>query len=251
MSDSFISKPREEFTEDEHRIWAALYNNLIDRVMEYACEDYLRGFELLHIPKDRVPSLAELEAEIYPRTGWRLERTSVRYTNAMDWYPKFAQRIFLITDYLRSWEEFHWTHEPDMWHDIFGHLPFMTLKHYAELEEMFAPAFLAAWTDEQRENVKRLAWFSTEFGLIRENGKVKIFGAGLISGADELDNAMAERIPRMEFTIENVIQYDKAVYTQNEVLFVFDSIDALKAELSRYFDPLLAGEEPPIKSNRG
>ena len=238
--------PKEVFSEDQHQLWAALYENLIPRVEQYACEDYKRGFDILQVPGDRIPSLAELEAVIYPRTGWRLERTSVRYTDAVPWYHKFAQKIFLITDYLRSWEEFEWTHEPDMWHDIFGHLPFMTLKHYAELEELFAPAFLAAQTDEQRENIKRLAWFSTEFGLIRENGELKLFGAGLISGADELDNAVNGVIPNMPFTVENVVRYDKAVYTQNEMLFVFDSVEALVAELKRYFDPILAGEAPPV-----
>ncbi len=234
------------FTEDQHKLWRELYKDRMPRVEKYASEIYWQGFDLLKMPADFIPTLDYLESKINPPTGWRLERTSVRYTDAVPWYHKFNQRIFLITDYLRSWEEFEWTHEPDMFHDIYGHLPFMTLKRYAELEEMFAPAFLAAKTTEQRENIKRLAWFSTEFGIIRENGTLKMYGAGLISGAAELDNAVNGVIPNMPFTIENVIQYDKAVYTQNKMLFVFDSEEELKAELARYFGPIIAGEEPPI-----
>ena len=187
-----------EFTPEQHQIWTALYDNLLPRVRQYACEDYLQGFELLELPRDRIPSLDYLNARITPRTGWECVRTTVRYTSAVPWYHEFAQKHFLVTDYIRTWDEFDWTHEPDMFHDIFGHLPFMTLKHYAELEEMFAPTFLRA-NDEQRENIKRLAWFSTEFGIIREKGRLKIFGAGLISGAAEFDNVINETVPLMPF----------------------------------------------------
>ena len=122
----------------------------------------------------------------------------------------------------------------------------MTLPHYADLQDMFAPAFLAA-DDEQRENIKRLAWFSTEFGLIREKGELKIFGAGLMSGDSEILNVVNGNVPVKEFTVENVIHYDKAVWEQNSILFVFDSFDQLIQELKRYFEPFLAGEEPVIQ----
>ena len=234
-----------EFSQDLHNIWAALYEKLWPRVEQHACQDYFDGYALLELPTDRIPTMEHLNHRITPRTGWRVERTVVRYTDAVPWYQKFARRIFLITDYMRSWEEIDWTPEPDMWHDIFGHLPFMTLPHYAALEDVFAPAFLAA-NDQQRENIKRLAWFSTEFGLIREKGKLKLFGAGLISGVNELDKVIAGRVPLLDYTIENVIQYDKAVWEHNRVLFVFDSIDQVLEELNRYFEPIIAGEEPVL-----
>lgn len=234
-----------EFDQELHKIWQALYHQQLPGTKQYACQDYLAGFELLELPDDHIPSIDFLNTHITPRTGWRVERTTVRYTDAVPWYHKFNQRIFLVTDYMRSWEEIKWTPEPDMFHDIFGHLPFMTLPNYAELEDMFAPAFLAA-DDQQRENIKRLAWFSTEFGLIRENGDLKIFGAGLISGNAEMENVVNGNVPIFDFTIENVIRYDKAVWEHNSVLFAFDSVEQLAHELSRYFDPIRSGEDPGI-----
>jgi phenylalanine-4-hydroxylase len=231
-----------EFDADTHKIWNALYKKQLPGTQAYACADYLEGFDLLQLPADHIPSEEFLNSKITHRTGWSVERTDVRYTDAVPWYDKFNQRIFLITDYMRSWEEINWTPEPDMFHDIFGHLPFMTLPHYTKLQEMFAPAFLAA-DDEQKENIKRLAWFSTEFGLIREHGELKIFGAGLISGNSEMENVVQGNVPIEEFTIENVIYYDKAVWEQNRILFVFDSLKQLVAELKRYFDPIIAGKE--------
>jgi len=235
-----------DFSQDIHQIWTELYKKLWPQVEQYACQDYLDGAEILDLPKDCVPTVQFLNNAITPRTGWQVERTSVRYTDAVPWYKKFAQRIFLITNYMRSWDEIDWTPEPDMWHDVFGHLPFMVHKHYADLEDLFAPAFLAAKTDEQRDNIKRLAWYSTEFGLIREKGEIKLFGAGLISGSEELDNVIADTVPTRPFTIENVIKHDKAVWEHNQILFVIDSIDELTEELNRYFAPIMAQEEPVV-----
>jgi phenylalanine-4-hydroxylase len=224
-----------EFTPEQHDIWKALYRRQLPRVQEHACSEYLQGFELLGLPDDTIPSIEFLNERITPATGWKTVRTSVRYTDAVPWYHEFAQRHFLVTDYMRERHEMDFTPEPDMFHDIFGHLPFLMLPEYAGLEEMFAPAFLRA-NDDERENIKRLAWFSTEFGLIRENGEIKIFGAGLISSASELDRVIAGETPILPFTIENVIPNEKAIWNFNEQLFVFDSMDELKGELARYFD---------------
>ncbi len=223
--------------DEKDAVWETLFTRQIDRVRRCACSAYLEGLDILRLPADRVPGLDELNAVITPRTGWRTLRTTVRYSDAVQWYHHFARREFLVTDYLRSREELDFTPEPDMFHDIFGHLPFMVLPEYTALQEMFAPAFHRAGP-EQREQIKRLAWFSTEFGLIRENGDIRVFGAGLISSAGEIEHALSGAVPIEPFTIENVIAHPKAIYCFNEVLFVFDSIPALRAELARFFDTL-------------
>lgn len=225
------------FTEEEHRIWRTLFTRQLPRVRRWACRDYLEGWDLLGLPADRIPTLEELNARIAPRTGWKTVRTSVRYTDAVPWYEHFARREFLVTDYLRSRDELEFTPEPDMFHDIFGHLPFLTLPRYVELEELFAPAFLRA-DDERREEIKRLAWYSTEFGLIRERGELKAFGAGLISSIAELESVMSGAVPVRPFTIENVIPHEKSVWSHNDVIFVIESIDDLAGELERHFDEI-------------
>ncbi len=147
---------------------------------------------------------------IHPRTGWRIERTAVRYTLAEDWYQKFARRIFLITDYLRTRQQMEFTPEPDMFHDIFGHLPYLTQEFYARIEDKFAPAYLKA-TQAEKEVIKRLAWYSTEFGIVIEDNRFKVFGAGTISGRSELSNTIMEfyRLGR-----DNVIDYRANIYDQ-------------------------------------
>lgn len=227
-----------EFTEEQHEIWRILYATQAPKVKKYACREYLEGSDYLKLPDDHIPSVQWLNKKITPRTGWKTVRTKVRYSDAVQWYQHFAKKEFLITDYVRSREELTFTPEPDMFHDVFGHLPYFTLPRYVEIQELFAPAFHKAKTDDERENVKRLAWFSTEFGLIRENGELKVFGTGLISSSAEMEHVLAGNTPLMEFDVETIVNFDKAIWSFNNQLFIFESLEALKRELTRYFDSL-------------
>jgi phenylalanine-4-hydroxylase len=226
-----------EFTNDQHEIWRTLYGRQLPRVEKYACQEYLQGFEILGLHPDRLPGLDFLNECITPRTGWQTVRTKIRYSDAVAWYRHFARKEFLITDYLRDWNELEFTPEPDMFHDIFGHLPFMVLPAYTELQELFASAFQRA-DAERREHIKRLAWFSTEFGLIRENGEVKIFGAGLISSSGEMEHVLSGNVRLLPFKAETIVNFDKAIWSYNSQLFVFDSLEELKCELRRYFESI-------------
>src|SRR5688572_13441653 len=180
------------FSNDQHAIWADLFAGIHrPYLLEHICREFTHGLSLLQLDPLHIPTVAYLNQQIQPRTGWRIERTVVRYTAADDWYVKFAQRIFLVTDYLRSRDQMVFTPEPDMFHDIFGHLPYLTQQFYARIEDKFAPAYMKA-TPAEREVIKRLAWYSTEFGLVMEHNRVKVFGAGIISGRSELTNTIME-----------------------------------------------------------
>jgi phenylalanine-4-hydroxylase len=210
------------FTDQQNAIWADLFAGVNQPyLLEHLCDAYIKGLALLQLDPLHIPAIAFLNRQIEPRTGWRIERTVVRYTLADDWYKKFAQRIFLITDYLRSRKEIEFTPEPDMFHDIFGHLPYLTQEFYARIEDKFAPAYLKATPDE-REVIKRLAWYTTEFGIIVENGRFKIFGAGTISGRSELANTIMEfyRLSR-----DNIIDYRGDIYSQLQEHFQVNKED--------------------------
>src|SRR5215208_2255933 len=205
-----------DFSSEQHAIWADLYRGVYQSyLMDHICQEYKEGLKLLELDPNHIPTVAHLNDHITPRTGWRIERTVVRYTLADDWYKKFSQRIFLITDYLRDRDQMEFTPEPDMFHDIFGHLPYLTQEFYARIEDKFAPAYMKA-TQEEREVIKRLAWYSTEFGLVMENNHFKIFGAGTISGRAELANTIMEfyRLSR-----DNVINYSANVFEQLQEQF--------------------------------
>jgi len=199
------------FTDEQHSIWADLFAGIHQPyLLEHISQKYIDGLALLRLDPQRIPTVTYLNERITPRTGWHIERTAVRYTLADDWYKKFSQRIFLITDYLRTRAQMEFTPEPDMFHDIFGHLPYLTQTFYARIEDKFAPAYMKA-TQDEREVIKRLAWYSTEFGLVIEDNRLKVFGAGTISGRAELTNTIMEfyRLGR-----DGVIKYTANVFEQ-------------------------------------
>ena len=224
-----------EFTTEQHEIWRTLFARQAPEVQRYACDEYLEGSRNIQLPADKIPSVQWLNQRITPRTGWKTLRTRVRYSDAVQWYQHFGRKEFLITDYVRSADELDFTPEPDMFHDVYGHLPYFTLPRYVQIQEIFAPAFHRAKTEEQREGVKRLAWFSTEFGLIRQHGELKLFGTGLISSKGEMEEVLAGKTPVLPFKARTILGFEKAIWSYNEQLFEFDSLDALKSELESYF----------------
>ena len=213
------------FSSEQHAIWADLYTGIHQPyLLEHLCQQFKEGLALLELDPRHIPTVAQLNDQITPRTGWHIERTIVRYTLADDWYKKFAQRIFLITDYLRTRDQIEFTPEPDMFHDIFGHLPYLTMEFYARIEDKFAPAYMKATPDE-KEVIKRLAWYSTEFGLVVEGNRFKVFGAGIISGRAELANAIMEfyRLSR-----DTVIDYTGDVFEQLNNQFLVHKDDVYR-----------------------
>ena len=216
------------FSDEQHAIWADLFAGIHQSyLMEHLCQEFLNGLELLELDPLHIPTVAHLNKQITPRTGWKIERTVVRYTLADDWYKKFAQRIFLITDYLRTRDQMEFTPEPDMFHDIFGHLPYLTMEFYAHIEDKFAPAYMKA-TEDEREVIKRLAWYSTEFGIVLQDNRFKVFGAGIISGRAEFANTIMEfyRLSR-----DNVLNYTGNVFEQLDEQF-----QSHKQDLHRIID---------------
>ena len=216
------------FSKEQHAIWADLFAGIHQAyLLEHICQEFRQGLTLLRLDPLHIPTVTHLNQMIHPCTGWTIERTVIRYTLADDWYAKFARRIFMITDYLRTREQMEFTPEPDMFHDIFGHLPYLTQEFYARIEDKFAPAYLNA-TPAEKEVIKRLAWYSTEFGLVMEDNRFKVFGAGTISGRSELTNTIMEfyRLGR-----DNVIDYSRDVYRQLQ-----EHYQAHKTDLLRLID---------------
>jgi phenylalanine-4-hydroxylase len=199
------------FSEEQNSIWADLFAGVHQPyLLEHICKEWKTGMDFLQLNPKYIPTVAHLNQNITTRTGWKIERTVVRYTLADDWYKKFAQRVFLITDYLRTRDQMEFTPEPDMFHDIFGHLPFLTQEFYARIEDKFAPAYMKA-TTEEREVIKRLAWYSTEFGLVVQDNRFTVFGAGIISGRKELTRTIMEFY---RLGCDNVIDYTRPIFAQ-------------------------------------
>jgi phenylalanine-4-hydroxylase len=227
-----------KFTKTQHKTWSTLIQRQLPLVEKCACREFLEGLKILNPPTDRIPTVQELNERVRPRTGWKIVRTRTHYLDQVEWYTHTTRKEFPTTAYIRQWHELDFTPDPDMFHDIFGHIPFMAIKETAEILEMFARVFPLVKTPQQKKDIARLAWFSYEFGLIKEHGKIKMLGAGILSSFGEIQNIAAGNVPVRKFTIEAVLKKDKSLGSFNSELFVCDSLSHLKAELNRFFTSL-------------
>lgn len=211
-------------TEEDHQTWSALWDMvMIPALKQHVAKDYLKGHDILDLDPDRIPTAEYLNSKLTSRTGWRVLRTKIRYSKPLPWYEKFAKQIFLITDFIRSPDELEFTPEPDLLHDVLGHLPWMTHSYYADFEGMLAAPYLAA-TDEERDLISQIAWYGPpEFGLCIEDGTIKIVGAGLISSRSETASTI-EEIHRLED--EDVIDFSGDILEQ-----LYERYDERKSEV--------------------
>jgi phenylalanine-4-hydroxylase len=220
------------YSEDEHQIWQFLYRRQCQLLPGRACRDFITGISLLGLRDDRIPALSDASRQLEKATGWRVARIP-GLLHERDFFSLLAQRIFPSTDYIRGRHELNYTPAPDLFHDVFGHLPMLTHPDFADFYQLFGKAALHA-EGQDRISLERLHWFTVEFGLIYEAGQLRIFGSGALSSSEEVEHALSDKVTVYPFEVERVICQDYDVWHLQDVLFVLDSFEQLKVEFSRW-----------------
>jgi phenylalanine-4-hydroxylase len=194
------------YTDEEHRIWATLYERQIKAIRGKACDEYFQGIDLLGMPKDRIPQLPEISAVLRRETGWE-----VAYVPALipfsEFFKLLADRKFPAATFIRTREELDYLQEPDIFHEIFGHTPLLTNKYFADFTATYGQLGLAA-SKEDRVFLARMYWFTVEFGLIQPPGKpMRIYGGGILSSIGETEYAFKSDKPqRKRFSITDALR---------------------------------------------
>jgi len=216
----------QKFSPEQDKVWNTLFNKQWEAFEDNACTQFTEGMEDLDLDPERMSTLEELDEKIRKFSDWRIVRAENRYLSDIDWFEHLAKKNWPVSDFIREPEELEFTPLPDFFHDVFGHLAFITNKEFLEISEIFAKAFLKA-NNEWRKVIGRIWWHTVEFGLIRENGKVKMLGAGLISSEKELVHA--QNIDRhIPFSIVEAARTPKARADIHPKFFVVESLEQVK-----------------------
>src|SRR5580698_8886887 len=195
------------YTEEQHHVWAELVGRIYPELEKHAARAYLEGFDIIGLQQDRLPKLAAISARLAPRTGWSSTPVS-GFLPAPAFFEMLANRLFPTTTWLRSRESMEYTPEPDIFHDVFGHVPMHAHSVFADFLEHYGKVCAALTSPEALERMGRLFWFTVEFGVIRERGEIKVYGSGLISSHGECTQVV-ERIAGLEirdFNLEQVLE---------------------------------------------
>ena len=240
---TFVAQDYARYDAEQHDVWRTLYRRRMPALRETASEVFLRGIDRIGLDAARVPDLAEVNARLAASTGWAA--VGVRgFIPAREFFHCLAQRRFPTTLIVRPRTQLDYLPEPDIFHDVFGHVPLHSDPVFADFLQRFGRLASAARTDDATTAMARLFWFTVEFGLIRERGAIRIYGSGLISSHEDAANALGAGCERRPFDLQAVLAQPFEIDRVQDVLFVIDSFDQL-------FDAVDHLERHPIPGLEG
>lgn len=220
------------YTTKEQGIWQFLIQRQLEVLPGRACQEYMTGLKQLQLPTTRIPALSELSDTLYAATRWRVARTP-GLLHEEDFFKLLSERVFPSTDYIREDHELDYTPAPDIFHDVFGHMPMITDPDFADYYQMYGMASLHA-QGENRRKLERFHWFTVEFGLLYENQLPRIYGNGIVSSYQETFNALGDEVERRAFDPEGMAAQDYEVWHLQPILYVVESLAVLKTEFKRW-----------------
>ena len=220
--------PYPDYSDEDHESWQFLFERQMTMLPGRAGAAYLAGVDKLDMSADRIPALRDLSAALEREAGWKVARIP-GLLHERDFFTLLSRRLFPSTDYIRGKDELDYTPAPDLFHDIFGHMPMLTQPAFADFYQLFGQAALNA-EGQDRVSLERLHWFTVEFGLIRDPDEIRIFGAGVLSSKGEVLSALSDEVNRRPFSVDAVISQDYDVWHLQPILFVLESFDQLVTE---------------------
>jgi phenylalanine-4-hydroxylase len=216
------------YTPEQHAIWSELVTRRMPQLEQHACAEYLDGFRQIGLQADKLPNLADVSARLRPRTGWSSTPVS-GFLPADAFFEMLAARMFPTTTWIRSRESMEYTPEPDIFHDVFGHVPMHAHPVFGDFLEHYGKVCAGLTNQDDLERMGRLFWYTVEFGVIREGGTIKVYGSGLISSHGECTHLIerGDGLEIRDFNLEQVL--DEKVDTGNmqKVLYAIESFDQI------------------------
>ena len=238
----YIDQPYELYSEENHAAWRKLYSRMGPRWQRYANPHFLAGIDALCLDPSRVPRLADVNKFLGPLTGFEAKAVS-GYVPAFVFFDCLRNRQFPTTITIRRSDKLDYLPEPDVFHDIAGHVPMHTDKHFAEALVRFGEcahtaADLVSGIRDQETRVHcltsiiramaRFFWFTIEFGLMRGDNGLKVYGSGLLSSHGEIAHAIeAPEVQRYPIQLEWAINQSFEIDHYQPLLFIVDSFDHL------------------------
>jgi len=225
-----LGPPEISYTDEETRIWREVSPKLDALHVAHASRIYLDAKRALGLSADEIPQLRALSAQVAARTGMHLVPAEgpIPYRT---FYGYIAERGFPVTQFIRHGSHPEFTPEPDMIHDCLGHVPPLVNDDYAALLTMIGQAVMATGNGEQVLALKRMSWFSIEFGLIEEQGETRVFGAGILSSTGEIPFSLSADVERRPWATDEVIATDYDPSKMQARLFVIPSFAFLRHEV--------------------
>jgi len=222
-----IDQGWENYTAQEHRVWKTLFERQSKLLPGRACDEFVSGMKDLPIGADQIPNFFELSDTLTKRTGWQVVAVPGLVPDDV-FFDHLANRRFPAGHFIRKPEQLDYLEEPDVFHDVFGHVPMLMNPVIADYIQAYGEGGLRAARLGVLEKLARVYWYTVEFGLVRQPDGLRIYGAGIASSAAETVFAVEDGSPnRLRFDLERVMRTRYRIDDFQETYFVLDHLDDL------------------------
>ncbi|MBD3768938.1 MAG: phenylalanine 4-monooxygenase [Rhodobacterales bacterium] len=226
-ADFTIDQAWETYPADEHDRWDRLFRRQKQVTSGRACSAALQAMEALELSPSGIPHMGRLSDKLEKITGWRVVPVAGLVPDEI-FFDHLANRRFPAGAFIRPEAEFDYLQEPDIFHDIFGHVPLLANPVFADFMEAYGKGGQRAMQLDQLHNLARLYWYTVEFGLIREEDGLHIYGAGILSSPQETVFALEDDSPnRIAFDVRRLMRTKYIIDDFQQTYFVVDSFEAL------------------------
>jgi len=235
----FITQHTDRYTGENHAVWKLMFEERMKTLDQQASDVFLDGLKAIGLVPDRVPIITQVNARLKDLTGWESHPVP-GYLPPKAFFACLAQRRFPTTVTIRPRELINYLPEPDIFHDVFGHVPLHADPIFAEFLQTYGKAALFCDDPYHIERLARLFWFTVEFGLIRERGEVKLYGSGLISSIGESNHALdSAHVDRRPFDMDRVCDTPFEIDHYQPILYVLESFEELRDAMNGYAERVL------------
>ena len=216
-----------DYTADEHAVWDLLYKRQMDVLPGRAAPEFLEGLKALDLGKGGIPEFEAMSDELEALTGWRVVAVPGLVPDEV-FFDHLANRRFPAGQFIRKRNELDYLQEPDVFHDVFGHVPMLTNPVFADYMEAYGKGGLRSLDFAALKNLAALYWYTVEFGLIQTDEGLRIYGAGIVSSKTESIFALEDPSPnRIGFDLERLMKTDYRIDDFQQTYFVIDSYEQL------------------------
>jgi phenylalanine-4-hydroxylase len=215
------------YTEEDFAVWKILYNRQMNILDPVVSEEYLSAIDKVRFTAESIPHFGETDAILLARTGWSIE-TVPNICPQKEFFEFLSNKKFTATCWLRTKEQLDYLEEPDMFHDVFGHIPLLSNQAYCDFFKGMSEIALEHIDNTDAISLlSRIYWFTIEFGLMHESGKLKIYGSGIISSNSETIHAIDKKTSKLDFDVQKMLDTPYRTDIIQDKYFVIDSFDQL------------------------
>jgi phenylalanine-4-hydroxylase len=229
-----------QYTSAEHAVWKTLYQRQTRLLPGLVCDAFIDGMKKMPMTADQIPNFEALSETLYRATGWQVVAVPGLVPDAV-FFEHLANRRFPAGNFIRGAHELDYLEEPDVFHDVFGHVPMLMHPVMADFIQAYGQGGLRAQRVGKLAELARVYWYTVEFGLVRQDGGTRIYGAGIASSFSESTFAVQSPSPnRIVFDLERVMRTNYRIDDFQESYFVLDSLDDLLQLAQIDFEPYYA-----------